>query len=120
LPDRGLGVSARTDDFVVRQNVAHFRNELEHGATDSKRAILLKLLVAQEDLLGRTSELHSDITTYIVKVKQTIQKQLETIALLKAHGQPMDQAEKKLCELLDLLIVHEQHRSKIEAVIWSE
>lgn len=113
-------MSTCIDDFVVRQNIARLRNELENGAMVSKRPTLLKLLVEQQDLLGRTREYHSEVTNYIRKVKELIQTQLETIALLKAHGQPIDQAEKKLCELLDLLIVHEQHRSKIEAVIWSK
>jgi hypothetical protein len=117
---RNVTVSVSIDHFVVRQNIARFRNELENGATGSKRATLLKLLVEQEDLLGRTYERHSEITAYIAKVKGTIQTQLETIALLKADGQSTDQAEKKLCELLDLLIVHEQLLAKIEAVIWSE
>jgi hypothetical protein len=110
-------VSTPIDHFVVRQNITRFRNELESGATGSKRATLLKLLVEQEDLLGRTHELQSEISAYIAKVKGTIQVQLETIALLKAHGQPMDEAEKKLCELLNLLMVHEQHCCKIRGQV---
>lgn len=95
------------DHFVVWQNIARFRSQLENGAEGNQRETLLKLLVEQEGFLG-PYEYHQEITAYIVKLKEAIRTQLRTIALLKAQGQPIAEAEKKLCRLLDLLIVHER------------
>ena len=44
------------DKFVARENVKHYRRELENGVDEPTRATMLKLLVEQENHLGLTRE----------------------------------------------------------------
>lgn len=105
------------DNFVARQNVSRFRNELENGAEGARRQTLLKLLVAEEDLLGLTREQRDEVNQQIVRIKAIINKQRESVAMLKANGHSMERAESSLANLTDLLVVHEERRRKIEAAL---
>jgi signal transduction histidine kinase len=105
------------DDFVARQNVTRFRNELENGAEGARRQTLLKLLIAEEERLGLTRERHDEINQQIVRIKAIISKQRETIDMLKANGHSMERAESSLANLSDLLAVHEEWRERISAAL---
>lgn len=105
------------EDFVARQNVEHFRNELENGAVGPRRLTLLKRLVAEEELLGLTRQQFDEINHQIARIKAIVAQQIETVAMLKANGHSVDEAERRLANLTDLLIVYEARLQRIEAAI---
>jgi hypothetical protein len=82
-------------------NVAAARPALLLSGEDLARtgevvALLLRLLVEEEDKLGLTREQFREIEQQIVTIKQIINKQRETIVMLKANGHPMERAERSL------------------------
>lgn len=103
--------------FIARQNVARFRSELEKGVEEPRRTILVKLLVQEEDLLGLTREQFDEMNCQIERIKQIVALQLETLVMMRANGHPLDVTEKKLSDLVELLVLHQQHRDKIAAVL---
>ncbi len=44
------------DRFIARENVKHYRRELENGVHEPTRTTMLKLLVEEENHLGLTRE----------------------------------------------------------------
>ena len=103
--------------FIAYQNVTHFRNQLENGAEGGRRAVLLKLLVEEEDKLGLTREQLGEVDQQIARIKGIVAQQIEAVAMLKANGHPMERAEGYLSKLIDLLAVHEAQREKIDAAL---
>jgi hypothetical protein len=103
--------------FVAYQNVTHFRSELENGAEGGRRAVLLKLLVEEEDKLGLTREQLGEVDQQIARIKGIVAQQTDAVAMLKANGHPMERAERTLSNLVALLATHEAYRQKIEAAL---
>ena len=104
--------------FVARQNVERFRQQLLDSNTDgARRSLVLKLLIEEEDKLGRTREVLREMEQQILTIKQIIDKQRETLAMLKSNGHSMERAERTLSNLLDLLATYEMHHNKIEVAL---
>ncbi len=106
-----------TPEFVAKLNVEHFRAQLENGADLAQHPTLLWLLVEEENKLGLTHEQLNEIDRQITRIKQIVQQQVETVAMLKANGHSMERAERALSNMIDLLLAHQTHREKIEAAL---
>jgi hypothetical protein len=109
--------------FIARNNVKLFRNQLEHDVQNGayndgqRHAILLKLLVEAENILGHSREQLNDVERQIASIKSIINKQLDTIAMLKTNGHPVEHAERVLAHATDFLSVHETQREMIAAAL---
>ncbi len=58
------------DQFIARENVKHFRRELENGADEQRRATLIRLLVEEENHLGLTGEQLSRLDRHIARLSE--------------------------------------------------
>lgn len=105
------------DKFAAQENVTRFRQELEDGVNGERRDMLLRMLVQEEDKLGFTEEQLDEIDRQIARMQDLVSTQLEMIAAMKAHGQSFDLAERALHNILDILVVHQARRSKIEMAL---
>lgn len=105
------------DKFIAQQNVSRFRQELENGVNGERRDILLRQLVEEEDKLGFTEEQLDEMDRQIARMQKLVNTQLEMIAAMKAHGQSLELAERALHNILDILVVHQARRAKIELAL---
>jgi hypothetical protein len=55
----------------AEQNIQHLRRRLEHGAEEVTRSVLLKLLLAEEKMLGLTEQQLRRIDRHIAKIPAT-------------------------------------------------
>jgi hypothetical protein len=53
------------DKFIARENIKHYRRELENGVDEPTRATMLKLLVEEENRFGHTREELSKLDRHI-------------------------------------------------------
>ena len=105
------------DKFITQQNVSRLRQELENGANGERRDILLRQLVEEQDKLGLTEEQLDEMDRQIARMQNLVNTQLEMIATMKAHGQSLELAERALHNILDILVVHQARRAKIELAL---
>ncbi len=81
------------DQFVVRENVKHFRRELENGADEQRRAMLIGLLVEEENHLGLTREQLSRLDRHIERLSEIMARQVELIDNLNSLNAPTERAQ---------------------------
>ncbi len=62
---------AGLDQFTAEQNVAHYRERLQMGAEPVTRAVVLQLLLNEENMLGLTREQLARIDRHIDKLWPT-------------------------------------------------
>jgi hypothetical protein len=105
------------DKFITQQNVSRLRQELENGANGERRDVLLRQLVEEQDKLGLTEEQLDEMDRQIARMQNLVNTQLEMIATMKAHGQSLEVAERALHNILDILVVHQARRAKIELAL---
>lgn len=105
------------DKLIAQQNIAKLRQQLENGANGERRDTMLRLLVLEEDKLGLTHEQLDEMDRQIARMQQLVTTQLELIAALKTHGQSVERAERALHNIIDVLVVHQARRAKIEWVL---
>jgi hypothetical protein len=117
LPHYRQPAPAPTGGFIAELNVARFRHQLENGAEGANHATLLRLLVEHLNLLGFSLEQLHEMDRQIARIKVMLATQVDLAATLQAHGQEMERAEAWLARILDLLIVHEEHRAQIAAAL---
>lgn len=103
--------------FIAQQNVANLRLQLENGASGERRDTILRLLVQEEDKLGHTQEQLDEMDRQIARMQHLVTAQLEMIAVLKTHGQSVERAERALHNIIDVLVVHQARRAKIETAL---
>lgn len=112
-----LNCIGQVDKFVAQQNVMHLRQELETGTNGARRDILIRMLVEEEDKLGLTCEQLDEMDRQIARMQRLVIAQLDIIGTLKAHGQSLEKAERALHNILDILVVHQARRTKIEMAL---
>jgi flagellar biosynthesis chaperone FliJ len=104
-------------NYVAQENVRRFRHELENGAEGTRRDMLLRLLVEEENKVGLTYEQFDEMQRQIERINQIISSQLETITMLRAAGHSVERAERSLTNAIHLLAAHQARRAKIEAAL---
>jgi hypothetical protein len=111
------------DKFIARNNVKLYRKQLTHDVQNGayndgqRHALLLKLLVEAENMLGHSREQLNEVEEQIATIKSIIKKQLDVIAMLKGNGHPIERAERALARATDFLSVHETQRGMIAAAL---
>ena len=72
--------------FVARQNVERCRSKLQTEIDPTTRIFLLKLLVEEEDKLGRDYELLTDVEREIINGHARITRQEVIVRDLEGYG----------------------------------
>jgi PAS domain S-box-containing protein len=105
------------DRFVARENIKHFRHQLEKGADGSTRASLLKLLVEEETRLGLTREQLNKLERHISRLSELTARQVELIDGLQSRGQPAERAQMVLETFNDLMATYTAHQHRIKVAL---
>ncbi len=100
-------------EFVARQNVERCRSRLETETDPKRRAFLLKLLVDEEDKLGRSLELLDDVEREILKARARMDELKVLIADLERYGSSSGTNRLQLEGKSQLLDVHAQYRRNL-------
>ena len=102
-----------TAQFASDLNVARFvdRLQLEHEPT--RRAVLQKLLVEEEDKLGRNAERLSNLQRHIAEGNRRIALQKTLIERLRANSYDIGLAERTLNNLFEIQKLFEHHRQVV-------
>jgi rubrerythrin len=103
------------DQFVVRENVKHYRRELEKGVDEPTRATMLRLLVEEENHLGHTREQLTKLDRHISLLSEIMARQVDLIDKLQSIGSPLDRPHMVLATFNDLMSVYLKHRETISA-----
>jgi hypothetical protein len=107
------------EKFVARQNVAHYRRQLEHGVDGARRATLLRLLIEELTCLGFTNEQLGNLDRHIARLGKIMARQVELIGRLQLAGESVEQPELILATLNDVMVAYLAHRQKINAALGS-
>ena len=101
------------NEFVARENLARFRNELEQGVGESVRGVLLDLLIEQEGLFGLRQEQLDRVNRHIVRLREIIAGQVQLIERLHSKGLALAKAQLVLDTLNDMMLAHQSFRQTI-------
>jgi hypothetical protein len=99
--------------FVCDQNVAQFRDLLTTEMDAARRAVLLKLLVAEECKLGFDVEQLANTDREIGRCRGHVERQRTLVAEMERDGRETARASLLLETLTESLAAHEQHRRRI-------
>jgi hypothetical protein len=103
--------------LVARQNVKHFRNCLWSERDPAARARLQKLLVAEENKLGRLGEnlkLAVDIDRHITDGNRRIERQRAVVAIMKRDGHSdLRTAQGLLDGMIEGQLLHVKYRERV-------
>jgi hypothetical protein len=101
------------NEFVARENLARFRNELEQGVGESVRGVLLDLLIEQEGLFGLRQEQLDRVNRHIVRLREIIAGQVQRIERLRSKGLALAKAQLVLDTLNDMMLAHQSFRQTV-------
>ena len=104
------------DKFVARENIKHFRRELENGADEPTRATMLKLLVEELNHLGHNREQLAKLDHHISRLSEIMARHVELMDKLQFNGQSSERASMVLATYNDLMAVYIAHRQRISAL----
>jgi hypothetical protein len=99
-----------TVQFVNDLNVARFLDQLRFEHDPATRASLRRLLLEEEDKLGRSIERLRKVQRYVAEGSRRIALQKALIARLKADGNDVTLAETTFKNLIDIQKILEQYR----------
>jgi N-acetylmuramic acid 6-phosphate (MurNAc-6-P) etherase len=102
---------------AAEQNIQHFRRRLEYGAEEVTRSVLLKLLLAEEKMLGLTEQQLRRLDRHIAKLRQLISQQTTRIERLACFGIGTEGHRLVLTTLNDLMATYQIHRQRITAAL---
>jgi hypothetical protein len=74
------------DRFVARENIRHYRDMLLSDIEPKVRARVHKLLVEEEDKLGKDLELLAEIERHIADGARRIEEQQSRVRAMQANG----------------------------------
>ncbi len=81
------------EKFVARENIRHFRHELENGVDQPRRETMLRLLVEEENALGLTREQLGKLDRHISRLSEIMARHFALMDNLRGLGQPTERAE---------------------------
>lgn len=105
------------DRFVARENVNHYRRELENGVDETTRATMLRLLVEEENHLGHTREQLAKLDRHILRLTEIMARHVDLMDKLRSNGSPLGRAPMVLATYNDLMAVYLAHRQTISAAL---
>lgn len=98
------------DNFVARENIRHFREQLETETDPATRLLLDKLVIGELDKLRRNDQLLRDVEDAIVKSKEHVHKQQALVAAMERDGRDTRAAVALLKGLCESVLVFENYR----------
>ena len=101
----------------AEQNMQQLCRRLEHGAEEVTRSVLLKLLLAEEKMLGLTDQQLQRTDRHIAKLRQLISQQTTRIERLASFGIDAEGHRLVLTTLNDLMATYQTHRQLITAAL---
>jgi hypothetical protein len=101
------------DQFVARENIKHFRRELENGVDEPTRSTMLKLLVEEENHLGLTREQLAKLDRHVSRLSEITARHVELMDKLHSNGQSLERAWMVLTTYNALMEVYTAHRQRI-------
>ena len=104
----------------TEQNVQNLRYRLERGAEEETRSVLLKLLLAEEKMVGLTEQQLRRIDRHIAQLRQLISGQTRRIERLAAFGIDTEGHRLVLATLNDLMATYQIHRQRITGALVSK
>jgi hypothetical protein len=105
------------DNFVARENIRHFRDELERGVDNDRRSTLLGLLAEEFHKLGLARDQLDSFDKHIARLRALIAGQAKLVEDLTASGQPIERPALVLATLHDLMDCYTAHRERIGAAL---
>ena len=105
------------EKFVARENIRHFRDELERGVDSDRRGMLLRLLTEEFHKLGFTRDQLDRFDRHIARLRALISDQAILIEDLTASAQPVERPALVLATLHDLMDCYAAHRERIIAAL---
>jgi hypothetical protein len=117
FPHRSDCLRATMDRFIARENIKHFRRQLENGVDGPTRATMLKLMVEEENHLGHTREQLGKLDRHISRLSEIMARHVELTDRLKSNGQSSERASMVLATYNDLMAVYIAHRQTITAAL---
>jgi rubrerythrin len=105
------------DRFIARENIKHYRRELENGLNEPTRATMLRLLVEEENHLGFTREQLAKLDHHISRLSEIMARHVELTDKLQSNGQPSERASMVLATYNDLMAAYLAHRQTITAAL---
>jgi hypothetical protein len=97
------------DRFIARENIRHFRDHLGSEVDPDSRALLHRLLIAEEDKLGKDLELLADLDRHISDGNHRIDRQRELITAMDRDGH---NGLAHARTLLDSQLLHKEYRQR--------
>ncbi len=105
------------DKFVARENIKHYRHDLENGVSEPTRATMLKLLVEEENHLGHTQEQLDKLERHIARLRKIMARHTDLMDNLQSNGQSSERATMVLATYNDLMAVYLTHRQTITTAL---
>ena len=103
------------DRFVARENIRHYRDMLLSDIEPDKRSRVQKLLVEEEDKLGKNLELLADIQTHIDEGARRIWTQESRVRAMQLTGHNgVGQAQAFLDGMMESQRVSMKYRRLVE------
>ena len=103
----------KTAQFVSDLNVARFVDRLQLENEPTRRTVLQKLLIEEEDKLGRNAERLNKLQRHITEGNRRIALQKALIERHRANGQDIRLAERTLDNLFEIQRIFEHHRQAV-------
>ncbi len=103
------------DSFIARENIKHYRRELQNGVSEPTRTTMLRLLVEEENHLGHTREQLGKLDRHIARLSEIMARHVELMDGLQSNGQSSERAAMVLATYNDLMAVYIAHRQTITA-----
>jgi hypothetical protein len=101
------------DRFIARDNINRSRDQLRFETDPTKRSILRKLLVEDEDKLAADFALLEDIAREIANCRQRIDRQRALVETLERCGRDATTAKDLLGAITESFILHQHYRQRI-------
>jgi hypothetical protein len=103
--------------LIARENVKHYRNRLWSERDPAARSRVQKLLVAEENKLGRLGEnlkLLTDIDRHITEGNRRIERQRAVVATMKRDGHnDLQSAQALLDGMIEGQLLHLKYREQV-------
>ena len=106
------------DRFIARENIRHFRDLLWSPIDPGERSRVHKLLVEEEDKLGRNLELLADIEAHIADGNRRISEQRARVTAMEQNGhKDVERARTLLEGMIESLHLFERYRAHVSDAV---
>jgi hypothetical protein len=112
-----VGWTTRSHELRCRAKHSGPPPQIRDGAEEATRSALLKLLLAEEKMLGLTQDQLRRIDRHIAKLRQLISQQTTRNERLASFGIDTEGRRLVLATLNDLMATYQIHRQRITAAL---